>query len=91
MSSQVASKAEPSARVRRSGRAVAVLAIGPVTALAGVVWAFAQPYRVTLLAPHGEGFWWLFSEPPLWVILVGVLFHVLCAPGVVADLEELEE
>ena len=91
MSSQVASKAESSARVRRSGRAVAVLAIGPTTVLAGIVWAFAQPYRVTLLDPKGQGFWWLFSEPPLWVIVVGLLFHLLCAPGVVADLEELEE
>ena len=43
--------------------------------LAGVVWAFLQPYRVTLLHPHGQGFWWLFVQPPLLVIVVGVVFR----------------
>jgi ABC-type amino acid transport system permease subunit len=66
-----------------------VLALGPLTVLAGIIWALAQPYRITLLHPHDQGFWWLFSEPPLYVILVGVLFHVLVAPGVVEDLEEM--
>jgi hypothetical protein len=33
------------------------------------VWAVAQPYRVTLLHPHGQGFWWLFVQPPLLVVL----------------------
>ena len=65
-----------------------MLALGPLTALAGLVWALIQPYRLTLIHPHGEGFWWLFSEPPLYVVLVGVLFRLLIAPGLVKDLEE---
>lgn len=75
-------------RTRRSMRALAVLSLGPVTAVAGIVWAVVQPWRVTLLDPVGESFWWLVVEPPLLVVLVGVLFHVLVAPGVVRDLEE---
>jgi len=56
--------------------------------VAGFVWALAQPYRVTLLHPHGQGFWWLFVQPPLWVIAVGVLFHSLVVPSILEDLEE---
>lgn len=88
MNSQVVTESRPRPRARRSGRAIAVLAIGPLTVLAGIVWALVQPYRVTLLDPHGQGFWWLFSQPPLYVVVVGVLFHSLLAPGIVADLEE---
>jgi hypothetical protein len=58
--------------------------------LGGVVWAFLQPYRVTLLHPHGQGFWWLAVEPPLLVVLAGVLFALFVAPGVIEDLEEQE-
>jgi hypothetical protein len=76
---------------RRSARARAVYALGPATMLAGVVWAFLQPYRVTLLHPHGQGFWWLAIEPPLLLILAGIVFAFLVAPGVIEDLEELEE
>jgi hypothetical protein len=73
---------------RSSTRAVCVSAIGPLTALAGAVWAVLQPYRITLLHPRGHGFWWLFVEPPLLVVLVGVLFAAVVAPGVLADLED---
>jgi hypothetical protein len=76
--------------MRRSGRARFVLSLGPACALAGVVWALLQPYRITLLHPYGQGFWWLLSEPPIYVVLVGLLFHWLVAPGVVEDLEEAE-
>jgi hypothetical protein len=72
---------------RRTVRARAVSALGPATALAGFVWALAQPYRLTLLHPRGEGFWWLFVEPPLLVILVGLLFHFVVVPGLLDDLE----
>lgn len=88
MSTQVATKAESSPRARRSGRALAVLCIGPAAALAGVVWAFLQPYRITLLDPAGEGFWSLVAEPPLYVIAAGLFFHLVVAPGLVDDLEE---
>jgi hypothetical protein len=89
MSTDVASKAESSAR--RSGRAVAVLVIGPLVVLAGLVWAVLQPYRITLLDPSGQGFWWLVAEPPLYVVIAGLVFRHAIAPGVVADLEEAEE
>jgi hypothetical protein len=59
--------------------------------LAGVVWAFLQPYRITLLHPRGQGFWWLVVEPPLLVVLAGVVFACLVAPGVVEDLQAYEE
>jgi hypothetical protein len=62
--------------------------LGPAAALAGLVWAIVQPYRVTLLHPHDQGFWWLFVEPPLLVVLAGVLFHVLVARRVIEDLQE---
>ena len=44
----------PRTRVRRSMRALAVLSLAPMTMLAGVAWAFLQPWRVTLLHPHGR-------------------------------------
>jgi len=65
-----------------------ISAIGPVTALAGVTWAFVQPYRVTLLDPRGEGFWWLVAQPPLLVIAVGAIFHLLVARSLLADIED---
>jgi hypothetical protein len=88
MSTQVASER---ATVRRSARARAISTIGPLTMLAGVVWAFLQPYRITLLHPHGQGFWWLVVEPPLLVVLAGVLFALLVAPGLLEDLEAEED
>ena len=75
---------------RRSRRARFVLSLGPACAVGGVVWALLQPYRITLLHPYGQGFWWLFSEPPLYVVLVGLAFHWFVAPGVVEDLEQAE-
>jgi len=78
------------ARTVTRARARVVLALGPVTSFAGVIWAIVQPWRLTLLHPHGQGFWWLVAEPPLYVVLVGVLFRVVIARGLVADLEEPE-
>jgi hypothetical protein len=74
----------------RSARVRVVLAMGPVTALAGIAWALVQPWRLTLLHPFGQGFWWLLAEPPLYVVLVGVLFRLLIAPGLVEDIEEAD-
>ena len=90
MNTEVATEL-PVARSRRSARAAAVYALGPATVLAGLVWAFAQPYRITLLHPRGEGFWWLVVEPPLLVVLVGLVFHFFLAPSLLADLEEADE
>lgn len=76
---------------RRSLRATAVNLIGLLTMLAGVAWAFLQPYRLTILHPYGQGFWWLLSEPPLYVILVGLVFALVLAPALLEDLEEAED
>jgi ABC-type amino acid transport system permease subunit len=73
---------------RADARTRIVSAIGPTAALAGLVWALVQPYRVTLLHPRGQGFWWLFVEPPLLVIAVGLFFHFVIAAGLLEDLEE---
>jgi hypothetical protein len=88
MSTQLVS--ESAAVHRRTARAWAITALGPTTMLGGVVWAFLQPYRVTLLHPHGQGFWWLAIEPPLLVVLAGIVFAFLVAPGVLEDLEAEE-
>jgi hypothetical protein len=77
----------PAIRVRRSTRARLISSLGPTTSLAGVAWAFVQPYRVTLLHPRGQGFWWLFIEPPLLVIAAGCLFALLIARPLLEDLE----
>jgi hypothetical protein len=70
----------------RSIRARAVSSLGPLTILAGLTWALLQPYRLTLLHPRGESFWWLAVEPPLLVVAVGLLFHFLVLPGLLEDL-----
>jgi hypothetical protein len=73
---------------QRTARARLVSALGPLTALAGLIWAIVQPDRVTLLHPRGEGFWWLLVEPPLLVIAVGLLFYFVVLPGLLEDMEE---
>jgi hypothetical protein len=75
----------------RTLRARAIGSLGPLTMLGGVGWAFLQPYRITLLHPRGQGFWWLVIEPPLLVVLAGVVFALLIAPGVLEDLEAHED
>jgi hypothetical protein len=90
MSSEAAAGYEEQT-ARRPLRPLAIQAIGPLTMLAGLVWAVAQPYRITVFHPRGEGFWELAVQPPLLVVLVGVLFAVLVAPGVIADLERAED
>jgi hypothetical protein len=88
---QIATEAPRDAPRRRSARAYVLSAIGPVTVTAGIVWAILQPYRLTILHPTGQGFWWLFVEPQLFVILVAALFHFLVVPGLLEDLEGEEE
>jgi hypothetical protein len=73
---------------RVTARARIVSALGPLTVLAGVIWALVQPYRLTLLHPRGESFWWLVVEPQLLVIAVGLLFHFVVLPGLLEDLED---
>lgn len=75
-------------RQRVTARARIVSSLGPLTVLAGVIWAIVQPYRLTLLHPRGESFWWLVVEPQLLVIAVGLLFHFVVLPGLLEDLED---
>ena len=77
----------PRERAGHDLRAAAVTLLGPLTVAAGVVWALLQPYRITLLHPHGQGFWWLVVEPPLLVALAGLAFAFVVAPGLIEDLE----
>jgi hypothetical protein len=87
---QIATEAPREAPRRRTARAYALSAIGPATVTAGIVWALLQPYRLTILHPGDQGFWWLFVEPQLLIILVGALFHFLVVPGLLEDLAEEE-
>jgi hypothetical protein len=87
---QIATEAPRDTPRRRSARAYVLSALGPVTVAAGIVWALVQPYRLTILHPRGESFWWLLAEPQLLVVLVGALFHFLVVPGLLEDLDEEE-
>ena len=75
----------------RTARVRIVAALGPLTMLGGVAWAFLQPYRITLLDPHGQGFWWLLVQPPLLAVGAGIVFALLVAPGLIEDLEAGED
>ena len=55
-----------------------------------VIWAVAQPWRLTLLHPYGESVMWLLAEPPLYAVIVGLLFRVLIAPSIVEDMRAAE-
>jgi hypothetical protein len=91
MSTQIATEVRRESGRRRSARAYTLSAVGPLTVTAGIVWALLQPYRLTILHPRHQGFWWLVAEPQLLVILVGVLFHFLVVPGLLEDLGEESE
>jgi hypothetical protein len=77
----------PAERTRPSARAQVVSLLGPATAAAGLIWAFLQPERLTLLHPRGQGFWWLVLEAPLLVIAAGIAFTLVVAGPLLADLE----
>jgi hypothetical protein len=76
------------AEAARSRRARTISLIGPSTVAAGLIWAILQPYRLTLLHPRGQGFWWLLIEPPLLVAFAGLAFAIVVAKPLLADLEE---
>jgi hypothetical protein len=77
----------PADRAARNARARTVSLLGPATVACGLIWAILQPYRLTLLHPLGEGFWWLVLEPPLLVAAAGVVFALVVAKPLLADLE----
>ncbi len=74
-------------QVYTSTRARIVALLGPLTVVAGIIWAIVQPYRLTVLHPHHQGFWWLAIEGPILVVFAGVVFAVFVARPLVADLE----
>ena len=78
----------PADRAYANTRARVITLLGPSTVVAGIIWAIVQPYRLTLLHPHGQGFWWLAIEPPLLVVFAGVVFALFVARPLVADLED---
>ena len=90
MSTQIATEqvASPSRAEMASWRQRLLMLLGPLASLAGVGWAIVQPYRVTLLHPRGQGFWWLFVEPPLLIVLAGALFHLFVARMLLEDLAD---
>ena len=93
MNELVTSRARAAVRARATRRGLRVLAVealGPLTVLGGIVWAFAQPYRVTFFYPDGKGVWDWLVQPPLLVVIVGLLFSLVVAPGLVDDLEQRE-
>ena len=74
-------------RVRWLSREVVLSLLGPLTVAAGVIWAILQPWRLTLLHPLHQGFWWLVVEPPLLVMGAGIFFTLVVARPLLADLE----
>jgi hypothetical protein len=71
-------------------RLLAVEAIGPLTIVAGVVWAIAQPYRVAFIYRDGKGLYDYIFQPPLLVVAIGVIFALIVAPSLARDLEDHE-
>jgi hypothetical protein len=72
---------------RRDLRVQAISLLGPLVSTAGIIWAVLQPYRITLLHPLHQGFWWLLVEPPLLVVGAGAVFALVVARPLLADLE----
>ena len=68
-------------------RAHTISLLGPLVSAAGIVWAILQPARITLLHPRGQGFWWLVVEPPLLLVAAGIVFTLVVARPLLADLE----
>ena len=78
----------PADRAYANTRARVITLLGPSTVVAGIIWAIVQPYRLTLLHPHGQGFWWLAIEPPLLVVVMGFVFARFVARPLLDDLED---
>ena len=95
MSSEIATSIpredERQRTLRRPWRALAIQLLGPLTILGGLVWAIAQPYRIVLLDRAGQGIYDYLFQAPLLVVLVGLAFTFLIAPGLVEDLEVEEQ
>jgi hypothetical protein len=77
----------PATAATHSTRARVVSLLGPTTIAGGLIWGILQPYRLTILHPRGQGFWWLALEGPLLVALAGVIFALVVARPLLTDLE----
>ena len=77
----------PATAVAYSTRARVISLLGPATVACGLIWGILQPYRLTILHPRGQGFWWIVLEPPLLVALAGVIFALVVARPLLSDLE----
>ena len=77
----------PAEAVTRSTRARVVSLLGPTTVASGLIWGILQPWRLTVLQPRGQGFWWLVIEPPVLVAVAGVIFALVVARPLLSDLE----
>jgi hypothetical protein len=77
----------PATAVAHSTRARAISLLGPATVALGLIWGILQPYRLAILHPRGQGFWWLVLEPPLLVAAAGVIFALVVARPLLTDLE----
>ena len=75
---------------RRSLRALAIEALGPLTVLGGIVWAIFQPYRIVFFDHAGKGLYDYLVQPPLLVIGVGLLFALGIVPGLLDDLRSVD-
>jgi len=76
---------------RRSGRELAIEFLGPITILGGVVWGILQPYRIVFFDRGAQlGFYDYLIQPPLLVIVVGVIFTFVIAPGLLDDLRRAD-
>jgi hypothetical protein len=72
---------------RRPWRSLVIQLLGPLTVLAGLVWAVAQPYRIVFFDRAGKGLYDYVLQPPLLVVVVGIVYALVLAPGLVEDLE----
>jgi hypothetical protein len=90
IASSIPSERQEQGIERRPWRALAVQLLGPVTIVGGLVWSVAQPYRIVILDREGQNIYDYLFQAPLLVIIVGLAFSFLVAPGLVDDLEAVE-
>ena len=72
---------------RRSRRALAVLLLGPLTMLGGSSGRSPSRTGSSSSTATDRGMYDYLVQPPLLVGLVGVVFALVVAPGLVEDLE----
>jgi len=76
---------------RRSRRELAIESLGPITILGGVVWGIFQPYRIVFFDRAADiDLYDYLIQPPLLVIVVGLIFTFAIAPGLLDDLRRAD-